>query len=255
MKKQTITFILLATALFIFAGCGEDTTANGALKLPNRIKSITPPSSGKPADISQELSDALFYTMDEKRLAYDVYNELYSQYGARGFANIAKSEHLHIEAVQHLFKKYFSNDNNSSFNYINTPIEDMPAGTYDIPSIQNLYNSLILRGLDSEIAALKVGCMVEVTSVDSLTKYIRIADRAGGSASDIATVFRFLLDGDGGIHYYGSHHHYWVFDQELRNQGELEGCCSLGTIMDKNYCHREYPKPSKPSTIKRRRKR
>ncbi|MCB4780857.1 MAG: DUF2202 domain-containing protein [Sulfurovum sp.] len=239
MKKQTITFILLATALFMFAGCGTS-------GIPDKIKkAIEPLPSGKPADIGQELSDALFYTMDEERLAYDIYNGLYNQHGTKEFTNVAKSEYLHIQTIQGLFKKYFLNNDNSSFDYANVSIEDMPAGTYDIPSIQNLYNSLILRGSVSEIAALQVGCMVEVTKIDDLNENIEKVKNAH-SSDDISTVLTFLRQ--------GGYDHYWAFSRKLQNKGVGGGCCSLGIIGDKNYCHPNYPQPPK-SGLKRRRKR
>jgi len=177
---------------------------------------------------------------NEERLAYDVYNELYRQYGTKQFTNIAtKSEYKHITAVQGLVKKYLLNDDVNftnvdapSLGYMNTAIKDMKAGTYDISEIQALYDALVSKGSASEIEALKVGCMVEVVDVDDLDKDIILAQNE--NATDVITVFNFLRD--------GSYNHYWAFDKGLKNKGVNDGCCSVGTVDGVNFCHPEYPK-------------
>jgi hypothetical protein len=189
--------------------------------------------------LTQELTNTLSYMGNEERLAYDVYNEFYRQYGTKQFTNIAtKSEYKHITAVQDLVKKYllsddinFTNIDAPSLGYMNTAIENMNAGIYDISLIQALYDDLIAKGSASEIEALKVGCIIEVTDVEDLNKDIILAENE--KATDIVTVFNFLRD--------GSYNHYWSFDKGLKNKGVTNGCCSLGSINGVNYCHPEYP--------------
>ncbi len=186
--------------------------------------------------LSQEVTNTLSFMGNEERLAYDVYNRLYQEWGTKQFTNIAtKSEYKHITAVQKLVQKYKMSDDMNFTNvdlpvlgYMNTPIEDMQAGTYDIAHIQKLYDDLTSQGLTSEIEALKVGCIIEVTDVNDLNEDIRLAEES--NAQDIVDVFNFLRD--------GSYNHYWAFDKGLKNKGVGEGCCSLGT----EYCHPEYPK-------------
>ncbi len=121
----------------------------------------------------------------------------------------------------------FTNIDLPALGYINTPIEEMDAGTYDIAAIQTLYDDLVAQGSTSEIDALKVGCIIEVVDVNDLNRDIALAESE--DATDIVTVFSFLRD--------GSYNHYWSFDKGLKNKGVAEGCCSLGT----EYCHPEYP--------------
>jgi len=176
---------------------------------------------------------------NEERLAYDVYNRLYEEWGTKQFTNIAnKSEVKHIKAVQDLIKKYkvsddvsFTNVDLPALGYMNTPIENMQAGTYDISKIQRLYDDLVAQGSTSEVEALKVGCIVEVVDVNDLDEYIKIAEDS--NASDVVDVFNFLRD--------GSYNHYWSFDKGLKNKGITEGCCSVGSA----YCHLEYPQNEK----------
>ena len=243
MKKIT-TFTTTIAILLMMNACGGssssnangDTTPIASSELPTDVQiAITTSKS----TLTQELSNTLAYMGNEERLAYDVYSELYRQYGSKQFTNIAtKSEYKHITAVQDLVKKYllsddvnFTNVDAPALGYMNTAIEDMKTGTYDISKIQALYDALIAKGSASEIDALEVGCMVEVTDIDDLDKYLLLAKNS--NASDIETVFNFLRD--------GSYNHYWAFDKGLKNKGVSEGCCSLKTVDGVNYCHPEYP--------------
>ena len=192
-----------------------------------------------PSGLSEELVNTLSYMGNEERLAYDVYNRLYEEWGIRQFTNIANnSEIKHIQAVQDLIQKYklndsmhFTNVDLPALGYVNTAVENMNAGTYDISKIQRLYDDLVSMGTASEIAALNVGCMVEVIDVNDLDAYIYIAENS--NASDVVDTFNFLRN--------GSYNHYWAFDNGLKNRGVSDGCCALGTIDGINYCHPEYP--------------
>jgi hypothetical protein len=174
---------------------------------------------------------------NEERLAYDVYNYLGNMWGTKQFINIAsKGEYKHIGYVQALIQKYnlsdsdFTNVDLEPNGYKNTPISSMKAGKYDISKIQNLYDELTARGSASEIDALQVGCIVEVTDVNDLNDYITIAKNS--NASDVQTVFEALRQ--------GSYNHYWAFDKGLKNRGVSDGCCSLGS----QYCKSESQYPS-----------
>jgi len=237
MKKNILISGLVLSAVVMMAGCGSTggsnaSTGTTSTALPSEVQAaIDAPTSV----LSQELSNTLSYMGNEERLAYDVYNYLYTQFGTKQFTNIAtKSEYKHITAVQSLVQKYklndsvdFTNVDLPSLGYINTPIESMQAGTYDISEIQKLYDDLTSRGTTSEIEALKVGCIIEVVDVNDLNVDIKLAENE--NASDVVTVFNFLRD--------GSYNHYWSFDKGLKNKGVTDGCCSLGTT----YCHPEYP--------------
>jgi hypothetical protein len=205
-------------------------------KLPQNVKEalLTPAST-----LTQEVKNTLSYMGNEERLAYDVYNYLYNYHLNNGeeitqLTNIAtKAEYTHIETVQLLVKKYitspdeFTNVDMPELGYKDTDISNMQAGTYDIQTIQNLYDFLTAKGEESKQAALEVGCMVEVTDINDLLVDIQAAKDS--NASDVVTAFEFLRD--------GSYSHYWAFDKGLKNMNVTDGCCVLG---DK-YCHPEYP--------------
>ena len=235
--KTFVTLLAVSTSLMA-SGNGENRSKGmgSNTTLPASIQAaIEAPTS----TLSQTLTNTLAYMGNEERLAYDVYNKLYSEWGSRQFTNIAsKSEYKHIKAVQALVKKYklnddihFTNVDLPALGYKNTNIEEMEAGTYDISKIQRLYDDLISQGSGSEIDALKVGCIVEVVDVNDLNAYITLAKE--DNATDIITVFDFLRK--------GSYNHYWAFDKGLKNKGESKGCCAVG----EEYCHPEYPKKGK----------
>ena len=238
MNKNIRNGLMAASATMLMSGCGSSDKGNGnsttteGNDLPVNVQTaLNSPKS----ILSQELENTISYMGNEERLAYDVYNRLYSEWGTKQFTNIAtKSEYKHITAVQQLVQKYkmsddinFTNVDLPALGYMNTPIENMQAGTYDIAKIQKLYDDLISQGSTSEVEALKVGCIVEVVDVNELDEYIALAEES--NAQDVIDVFNFLRD--------GSYNHYWAFDKGLKNRGIVDGCCTLGT----EYCHPEYP--------------
>ena len=242
MKKNSLKSTLtLGATIVMFTACGGGGgTPVASSELPATVQAaIDAPTSA----LSQELTNTLSFMGNEERLAYDVYNRLYVEWGTRQFTNIAtKSEYKHITAVQGLVQKYklndsvnFTNVDLPSLGYMTTPIESMQAGTYDVSEIQKLYDDLTAQGVVSETEALKVGCIIEVVDVEDLDREIALAQRE--NATDIVTVFNFLRD--------GSYNHYWSFDKGLKNKGVSDGCCSVGTIDGMNYCHPEYPNNDK----------
>jgi len=231
--KNILTLSLVASSLLLIVACSssDDNTNAQSDELPQSVVSaIDSPTS----IISQELLNTLSYMGNEERLAYDVYNRLYTQWGTQQFTNIANnSEIKHIEAVQGLVQKYKADDATSFTNvdlpalgYMNTPVESMQAGTYDISTIQGLYDDLVSMGLTSEMEALKVGCTVEVVDITDLDAYITLAQQS--DASDIVEVFNYLRN--------GSYTHYWAFDEGVKNRGAEAGCCTWEEL-----CHPEYP--------------
>ncbi len=177
--------------------------------------------------LTQPLKDSLAYMGNEERLAYDVYLNLYdyhlqsSDIAIKQLYNIAtNAESKHIAIVQSLVQRYDLNAtdltdvNETVVNDNNMSATTMPRGVYDIQKIQDLYDSLYALGQNSQEDALKVGCMVEVTDIDDLDKYITQAQDS--NATDIEAAFNTLRD--------GSYNHYWAFDKALKNIGVTNGC-------------------------------
>jgi hypothetical protein len=170
---------------------------------------------------------------NEERLAYDVYQNLYTYHveesdeEIKQFKNISeKSEVTHVGIVQDLVQRYALNPEDVT--NVENPVkdrdvsfEDMPSGKYDIPAIQSLYDTLYAKGIVSKTEALMVGCMVEVTDVEDLDKYITMAETS--KATDIVDAFNVLRK--------GSYNHYWAFDKGLKKAGVTNGCFVEGDTL------------------------
>ena len=190
----------------------------------------------KPFDISlypdstltQDIVDSLAYMGNEERLAYDIYTVLYKHHSDAGLEinqlkNIPQSEQKHVEIVQSIIQKY--DINTANLTDVVDPVADkdvafadMPMGKYDIAHIQELYDMLHAKGIQSHQAAMEVGCMVEVIDIDDLDKFIIQAEAS--NATDIVDGFNKLRN--------GSYNHYWAFDKGLKNMGIAEGCGAAG---------------------------
>ena len=239
MKKIFYTTTEITLLALLLSACGSDTTtASGqnAYAQDTYANEMTPTvvTDAINADVStltQELQDSITYMYNEEKLAKDVYLNVYNLQPLKQLYNIgSKSEVTHEEAVNDLAIKYDLNITlypDTEAPYDLEAINSYGSGQYAVESIQELYDMLYDKGIQSQQDALEVRCMVEVTDINDL--YIYVNQATESNASDVLTVFNFLRD--------GSYKHYWAFDSGLKTMGISDGCCSLDTT----YCHPEYP--------------
>ena len=203
---------------------------------------INYPSSALSTNLSTNVADtnltyeqkyALAYMWNEEKMAKDLYLALNQLYPNNTLYNIAtRSETEHEAAVENLAKAYdinLTNLDNFEGNFSEEELEKYGPGEFFIPEVQETYNVLYKKGSNSLVDALKVGCMVEVTDVDDLNKWLDVVK----DQPAIVTVFENLRS--------GSYSHYWAFDTALKNLGVSEGCCVLGD----EYCKTEEEFPRK----------
>jgi hypothetical protein len=233
MNKPTKLFLAASIALSSLTGCGSSSAET------NNKTNVTNASL---SELTNEQKYSLAYMWNEERLAKDIYLALNELYPAKQFENIAtKSEQKHIEAVEGLIAKYDINITNLvdyTVAYSEAELRALPAGTYGIEAVQQLYNDLYAKGQLSKIDALQVACMVEVTDVDDLDKFIETAEKV--NAADLVSVFDNLRS--------GSYNHYWAFDNALKAEGVSDGCASLGV----NYAKTKTEYPSSQSRNQKR---
>ena len=240
MKTKLLNTLLISTALMALLGCDSDNSSNKGNNNDytnenqaeeNIPTNVTDAISSNKSTLSQELKDSITYMYNEEKLAKDIYLNVYKMQPLQQLYNIAsKSEIKHEDAVNDLAIKYDLNTTlypDTEVPYDKKSLDQYGSGQYPVVAIQELYDMLYDKGIQSEKNALEVGCMVEVTDIDDLDKYM--AQATDSNASDVYTVFDFLRE--------GSYKHYWAFDKGLKSMGVSEGCCSLGTT----YCHPEYP--------------
>lgn len=133
---------------------------------------------------ADEQADLLFMREEEK-LARDTYLTLYAFYESSGldlsvFSNIASSEQSHMDAILRLLKKYKLPD----------PAAGNEIGEFTDEELQGLYNELIEMGMESGLAALKVGGIIEETDMEDIKAAIERSEKA-----DIDAVYESLLCG------------------------------------------------------------
>ncbi len=155
-----ITFLLLNTSL---TGCEKqnDTTekagiesdqAAGTSDITNQLKLI-------PIEpLSDKERNGLIFLREEEKLARDVYNYLHRSFNLNTFVNIPKSEQQHMDAVKFLLDRYGIND----------PTEGKAIGEFVNKELQELYNTLIKKGTESAVEALKVGALIEEVDIRDL---------------------------------------------------------------------------------------
>ena len=157
---------------------------------------------------------ALLYMYQEEKLAKDVYLEISKMYPSlRTFPHIYKAEIMHEKSVANVLRHY----------HIPLPVRSNVVGKFKNPKLQKLYNELIQKAKKSKIDALEVGIMVEVTDVEDLDKYLKIA-----KSKDVVALFKFLRA--------GSYNHYNAFNRELKMITGKSAC----ELMDNRWCQ-NYP--------------
>jgi len=129
----------------------------------------------------------LQFMREEEKLARDVYLALDEQYGEEGtnetntFANIAKSEQEHTDAVKALLDKYGVED----------PAADTEEGEFENEELQELYDTLLEIGEQSLADGLQVGVTIENKDITDIAEAIDLSRRY----PDIVQVYSNLLAG------------------------------------------------------------
>jgi hypothetical protein len=121
----------------------------------------------------------LTYMREEEKLARDVYQYFYDEYGLRIFKNISASEQKHMDAIKTLLDKYEIAD---------PALETV--GAFANSDLQGLYDKLIVNGSVSLVEALNVGILIENTDISDLEEAI-----AATTHVDLQTVYSNLLRG------------------------------------------------------------
>ncbi|MBM3271780.1 DUF2202 domain-containing protein [Candidatus Kaiserbacteria bacterium] len=149
----------------------------------------------------EEIDDAeradLLFVREEEKLARDIYTQLAARWQLRIFDNIAQSEQAHTDAVRALLERYEIAD----------PAAVTIVGEFADTELAALYAQLIAQGGESEVAALKVGALVEEFDIADLTARIAQTDN-----EDIRFVYENLLR--------GSRNHLRLFAAQLTARGQ-----------------------------------
>jgi len=131
--------------------------------------------------MTQEQKDTLLFIYQEEKVARDTYITLGNQYpNQKVFGNIQGSEQKHMDSAQSLCEKYGVDISN---------VDETDIGVFVVPVLQELYDTLVAQGNESELAALEVGVYVEITDIDDL-EHAEI-----GMPTDVVNVYENLKAG------------------------------------------------------------
>ena len=141
--------------------------------------------AGKPVSttvtLTDEQLDTLVFIYQEEKVARDTYITLGDIYSNQTvFANIQESEQEHIDKAEGLCDTYGADTSG---------INENKVGEFVVPVLQELYDTLIAQGSQSELSALMVGEYVEITDIDDL-EHAEI-----GMPADVVDVYENLKAG------------------------------------------------------------
>jgi len=159
---------------------------------PNHSKNVQ-----NAATISDKTKENLSFMREEEKLARDVYITLYNKWHLRVFANIAKSEQRHMDAVKRLLGIY----------HVKDPVVSDKVGVFSNKELASLYKELVEKGSLSPVSALKVGALIEDKDIKDIEDVI--------AETDSPLVKRVLTNLKA-----GSTNHMRAFARSLKSYGE-----------------------------------
>jgi len=178
MNKRTLTTFIVCTimtgSMLESAMAGRGRGRNGRNTAPAPVPALTEAEA------------------EEEKLARDVYISMYNEYGLRVFNNISKAEQRHMDAILGLLDTYGLED----------PV--LGFGEFANTELQELYDTLIAKGLESKLDALMVGALIEEVDMEDIVDAIERTDKA-----DIQSVYGNLLA--------GSENHLRAFVRNIEN--------------------------------------
>lgn len=151
------------------------------------------------AGLSQAEIDGLLFMVEEEKLAHDVYVALDAMWKTQVsvFGQIAPSETDHTQSVRERILAHGLTD----------PTVGKAAGAFVNAELQELYDTLVKKGAEGLIEALKVGCLIEEVDIkDLMDRKAEVIDEP-----DIVQVYDSLMC--------GSRNHLRAFNRTLENKG------------------------------------
>ena len=138
-------------------------------------------TSSTNSTLTQEQKDTLLFIYQEEKVARDAYITLGNYYPSQTvYQNIQSSEQQHMDSAQGLCEKYGVDISN---------VDETDIGVFVVPVLQELYDTLVAQGYQSELSGLMVGEYIELTDIDDL-EHAEV-----GMPSDVVKVYENLKAG------------------------------------------------------------
>ena len=128
--------------------------------------------------ISQVEKEGLLFIWEEEKVARDLYSSLYEKNNRTIFLDLVRSEASHMDQAKAVIEKYG----------LSLP-EDVP-GNFQNQTLQEIHDSLLAEGLQSDEDALKVAATFEEISIMDLEAELAVAEN-----EDVRTMYQGLLAG------------------------------------------------------------
>ena len=164
LRQFALLSWLLAFIVFT-ASCESDSVTSIYEPDSTQTDDTTPPDDSDSDDsdsddLNSEDQHALYFMLEEEKLARDVYSYLGDLWEIPVFENIMQSEIQHVAAVETLLEAY-------SLEY-----ELLDFGSFEDPGLQALYDELTTAGTEDLEAALWVGATIEDLDILDLQEFI-----------------------------------------------------------------------------------
>lgn len=172
---------LIAISMGISACAVQAAPASSEIQTVPVVESVLVDSAANvsaPSTLTAEETAGLLYMYEEEKLARDVYNILFTQWGQPIFQSIASSEQKHMDAIYTLLVRY------------GVAVPTSAAGIFTDPALQSLYENLIKTGSQSLADALKVGAIIEEVDIADLQSRLAVT-----TSADIQRVYNNLMNG------------------------------------------------------------
>ena len=147
------------------------------------------------SELTDTQKEGLVFMIEEEKVARDVYTHLYNTHGVRIFANIARAEQKHMDALQVLLDRY----------ELEAPLTLGEVGIFENDELQSLHDELIVKGDLSMVEALGVGVAIEEVDIADLEDILNT-----GVPEDFTMIYENLLK--------GSYNHLNAFNRQLARQ-------------------------------------
>jgi len=183
-KPFLIVAALVSFTTFAFAGGDQNKNRHDGEKGqgPTQQERIANPNKDtiQVRQLDEYQKEIIYSIYEEEKVARDVYKTLGGKYPDENtFANIQLSEQTHMDAVRNLCVKYG----------IDIPPVDQGVGEFNLGEMKTLYDSFVIEGVDSKLAALKVGKKIEEMDIADLGIALENMPR------DVQKVFTNLISG------------------------------------------------------------
>lgn len=169
MTNMKLSFVFLSFLLSSPAECKWWGSGNNNGNGRGNQGSQSNQGAVQTGQVDDDERSTMLFMREEEKMARDVYLTLAETYGDLVvFSNIARSEQTHMDKMEDLLNTYNIED----------PVLDERVGVFQNSDLQALYTTLVARGQQSQLEALKVGALIEEIDIDDLDAAILESDQS-----------------------------------------------------------------------------